>query len=103
SGLEPALGSRLRRAFLHLSRSFDTVRQSIPNLLPVCSCGTLSIIQRKVLTPNDFASLAGLEDRLLRFQKHYETSATPFQWTFTRRHLATLLHHLDASNARRAA
>jgi len=62
-----------------------------------------SIIQRKVLTPNDFASLAELEDRLLRFQKHYETSASPFQWTFTRRHLAGLLHQLGDFQSRRAA
>jgi len=62
-----------------------------------------SIIQRKVLTPNDFASLADLEDRLLRFQNHYELSATPFRWTFTRRHLATLLRQLDASHSRLAA
>jgi hypothetical protein len=31
-----------------------------------------SIIQRKVLTPNDLASLAEVGDRLLRFQEHYE-------------------------------
>ncbi len=31
-----------------------------------------SIVQRKVLTPNDFSSLAQLEQRLLDFQKHYE-------------------------------
>ena len=37
-----------------------------------------SIVQRKVLTPNDFASLADVEDRLLRFQAHYEARATPF-------------------------
>jgi len=31
-----------------------------------------SIVQRKVLTPNDFSSLAELEQRLLAFQHHYE-------------------------------
>jgi hypothetical protein len=31
-----------------------------------------SIVQRKVLTPNDINSLTALEDRLLRFQAHYE-------------------------------
>jgi hypothetical protein len=29
-----------------------------------------SVVQRKVPAPNDFASLDGLEDRLLRFQDH---------------------------------
>jgi hypothetical protein len=42
-----------------------------------------SIIQRKVLTPNDFSSLQELEQRLLAFQSHYERSASPFNWTFT--------------------
>jgi hypothetical protein len=37
-----------------------------------------SIVQRTVLTPNDFASLAEVEDRLVRFQAHYEARATPF-------------------------
>ncbi len=50
-----------------------------------------SILQRKVLTPNQCASLAELERRLLDFQAHYEQIARPFQWTFTRRHLAKLL------------
>ncbi len=50
-----------------------------------------SILQRKALTPNDFPSLAALEERLLRFQQHYESIAKPFQWKFTRRDLAKLL------------
>ena len=57
-----------------------------------------SIVQRKVLTPNDFASLAEVEDRLLRFQDHYERTATPFQWTFTRQDLAALLAKLAAKD-----
>jgi hypothetical protein len=36
-----------------------------------------SIAQRNVLTPNDFSSLAELEQRLLAFQIHYERTATP--------------------------
>ncbi len=55
-----------------------------------------SIVQRKVLTPNDFRSLEEVEDRLLRFQEHYEGAARPFQWKFTRRDLAELLARLDA-------
>jgi hypothetical protein len=43
-----------------------------------------SIVQRKLLTPNDFASLAALRKQLMRFQQHYQRSATPFEWTFTR-------------------
>jgi hypothetical protein len=55
-----------------------------------------SIIQRKILTPNDFATLADLKDRLLQFQTYYEAAAMPFQWKFTRRDLAKLLTKLKA-------
>ncbi len=54
-----------------------------------------SIVQRKVLTPNDFASLAAVEDRLLQFQAHYEAIATPFEWRFTRYDLLALLDRLE--------
>jgi hypothetical protein len=40
---------------------------------------------------NDFSSLAELEQRLLAFQSHYERTASPFKWTFTRRDLHILL------------
>ena len=55
-----------------------------------------SIVQRKVLTPNDFSSLADLEQRLLAFQAHYERTASPFKWTFTRDDLRALLVKLKA-------
>jgi len=53
-----------------------------------------SVVQRQVLTPNDFASRAAVRERLLRFQQHYVVAAKPFQWTFTRRDLAELLAKL---------
>ena len=49
-----------------------------------------SIVQRKALTPNDFSCLNEVEDRLLRFQEYYESTATPFDWRFTRNDLAKL-------------
>jgi hypothetical protein len=55
-----------------------------------------SIVERKVLTPNDLNSLTALEDRLLAFQDHYQSAAKPFQWHFTRRDLASLLEKLAA-------
>lgn len=54
-----------------------------------------SVLQRKVLTPNDFASLDELADRILRFQRHYEHVARPFQWKFTRRDLRDLMERLE--------
>ena len=61
-----------------------------------------SIVQRKVLTPNDFTGLPAVAARLLAFQERFEARATPFQWTFTRRDLAALLAKL-ANNPRAAA
>ena len=51
-------------------------------------------MQRKVLTPNDFDSLADVENRLLAFQRYYQSLARPFEWTFTRRDLARVLAKL---------
>lgn len=53
-----------------------------------------SIIQRKVLTPNDFASLADLEQTIFDFQKRYEKIAKPFRWKFTKAKLSALLTKL---------
>jgi hypothetical protein len=53
-----------------------------------------SIIQRKVLTPNDFADLADIEGRLAAFERHYEQTAAPFEWKFTRHDLALLMKKL---------
>ena len=54
-----------------------------------------SIVQRKVLTPNDFADLDTLHERLLAFGRRYEQIATPFQWKFTRADLDRLAQRLD--------
>ena len=61
-----------------------------------------SVIQRKVLTPNDFESPAAVNDRLLQFQAYYQEAATPFQWKFTRRDLNRLLKRVDALESRTA-
>jgi len=55
-----------------------------------------SVVQRKVLTPNDFNSLSALEQRLLAFQARYQTLAKPFRWRFTRADLNSLLERLNA-------
>ena len=46
--------------------------------------------------PIERGSLAEVEDRLLRFQDHYQRAAVPFQWTFTRQDLTVLLAKLAA-------
>ena len=62
-----------------------------------------SVVQRKVLTPNVFHSLAQLEEALLAFQQRYEKSAAPFQWTFNREDLAKLMIRLRAKALTTAA
>jgi hypothetical protein len=57
-----------------------------------------SIVQRKVLTPNDFTSLAAVAERLTAFERYYETLATPFEWHFTRTDLTKLLQKMAAAD-----
>jgi hypothetical protein len=62
-----------------------------------------SVVQRKVLTPNDFADLDEVEHRLLAFQQRYEQLAAPFEWKFTRADLQRLMAKLERSVVRDAA
>ena len=65
-----------------------------------------SILERKVLTPADAASLEELAARILAFQARYEVLAQPFEWKFTRTELAQLLQRLavrDSAQLSRAA
>ncbi len=55
-----------------------------------------SIIQRKVLTPNDFADLEAIRLRLAFYEELSNQSPTPFQWKFDRTKLATLLAKIEA-------
>jgi hypothetical protein len=50
-----------------------------------------SIVQRKVLTPNDFPDLAAVETRLLAFESLYNDTAVPFHWRLTRQQLEARL------------
>ncbi len=53
-----------------------------------------SIVQRKVLTPNDFVGLEPVAGRLHEFERRYEEIASPFEWTFSRHDLNRLLQKL---------
>jgi hypothetical protein len=57
-----------------------------------------SIVQRKLLTPSEFANLTALKRNLIAFQRRYQQSAKPFKWTFTRRDLHVLLVKLKSHN-----
>jgi len=58
-----------------------------------------SVIQRKVLTPNDFADLAEVQQRLLDFERRYQTAAQPFEWNFTRSDLTKLMARIAKHEA----
>ena len=54
-----------------------------------------SILQRKVLTPNDFTSLFQLQERIEMFEHHFESIAKPFEWKFTRNDLGKLMNKMS--------
>ncbi len=54
-----------------------------------------SVIQRKVIKPADFADLDALAARLTAFEPHYNATATPFDWSFTRSDLHAMLARID--------
>ena len=54
-----------------------------------------SIIQKKVVTPNDFASTTELSRTLLAFVDRYDQTARPFNWKFTADDLTTLLRRIN--------
>ena len=86
--------------------SSDRLRHRWPNLhlihLPVHASWLnqveiyFSVVQRKVVSPNDFHSLENVEARLLDFQQYYEQIATPFEWKFTKDDLNALLQRITA-------
>jgi transposase len=54
-----------------------------------------SIVQRKVLSPNDFTDTDAVSDRLSVFENRYNQTAQPFKWKFTTTDLTELLARLD--------
>ncbi len=78
-------------------RAADELRERHPNIVmvhtPVHASWLnqveiyFSIIQRKVLTPNDCATLDELIERIVAFGKRYSALDKPFAWRFTRQDL----------------
>jgi transposase len=98
------------------ARSVDRMNQTWPtatlvhlpvhaswlNQVEIC----FSIVQRKAISPNDFADLDDLAKRILAFQDRYNANAEPFDWTYTRADLNAFLKRLgdrDKPSAPRAA
>ena len=78
---------RLRDRYPRLTLVHAPVHASWLNQIEIY----FSIVQRKVLTPNDFTDLNSVAERLLDFQCYWETTGRPFEWKFTRKDLAELL------------
>ena len=86
---------RLQAQYPHLIPVHGPVHASWLNQIEIY----FSILQRKALTPNDLPCLEAAEQRLLRFQDHYETIAKPFEWKFTRRDFAEMMKKVDPTPA----
>ncbi len=54
-----------------------------------------SVIQRKVVTPNDFTSLDQVQYRLTAFEQRYNATARPFSWKFTSADLEDLMARIE--------
>lgn len=58
-----------------------------------------SVLQRKAIATGDFANLDDLTARILAFQERYNTTATPFDWKYTRDDLNDYLARLRRHDA----
>ena len=55
-----------------------------------------SIVQRKVVSPNDFTDIEQIREQLAAFETRYNAIATPLNWRFTRTDLNDLLDRIAA-------
>ncbi|MFI0789826.1 IS630 family transposase [Streptomyces lydicus] len=82
---------RLTRAFPNAVMVHTPVHASWTNQIEIF----FSMVQRKVVSPNDFTDLGEVRDRLRAFEDRYNATAQPFQWRFTTSDLDDLLARLD--------
>jgi transposase len=82
---------RLRAAWPNAIMIHTPVHASWLNQIEI----VFSIIQKKVISPNDFASTAQLAATLLAFIDRYNQTAQPFHWKYT---AADLTRHLNRIN-----
>jgi DDE superfamily endonuclease len=86
---------RLRKAYRKAVLVHTPVHASWLNQVEIY----FSIIQRKVLTPNDFASLDEVEQRLRLYEELTNREPRPFDWKFNRAALQAFLAKLEAKRA----
>ena len=82
---------RLRRRYPNTVMVHTPVHASWLNQVEIY----FSIVQRKVVTPNDFTDLDQVQDRLTAFERRYNQTARPFTWRFTPADLQDLLARID--------
>jgi len=86
-----AAADRMRKAYPNAQMVHLPVHASWLNQVEVY----FSVIQRKLLTPDDFGDLDGLAEEILAFERHYNANARPFDWKFTRAGLNQLLARIS--------
>jgi transposase len=86
-----AAAGRLRDAYPNAIMIHTPVHASWLNQVEI----VFSVIQKKVLTPNDFPGLGTLSYALLAFVNRYNRTARPFNWKFTADDLTALLHRIS--------
>jgi len=99
----PSLGRREHSLTLNGAYRTEQISTELDLRFSIARKPAFTEVWRKVLTPNDFSSLQEVQQRLLSFQSHYERSASPFNWTFTRRDLHALLAKIAAKRLAPAA
>jgi transposase len=86
-----AAADRLRKAHPNAVMIHTPVHASWLNQVEIF----FSIIQKKVVSPNDFAGLDQLSSTLLAFVDRYNQTARPFRWKFTAADLTGLLRRIS--------
>ncbi len=86
---------RLSGAYANLVLVHTPVHSSWLNQVEVY----FSVVQRKVLDPNEFASLEEVQERLRLYEALSNGQPRPFQWKFDRTKLAAFLQRLEARQA----
>jgi DDE superfamily endonuclease len=85
-----AAADRLRKAHPNAVMIHTPVHASWLNQVEIF----FSVIQRKVVSPNDFPSLDRLSRTLLAFVARYNRTAQPFSWKYTADDLKDLLRRI---------
>ena len=82
---------RLRKAHPNAVMIHTPVHASWLNQIEIF----FSVIQKKVVSPNDFPSLEALSETLLAFIARYNQTARPFSWKYTADDLADLIRRIS--------